>query len=263
MTSGATGPAPRFGATRRYDGVRGVLLDVDDTLVVTREAFASGIAAIAAEFLPWLTTEQVAEATAIWRADGNGYFRRYSAGELTQSGQRLLRARELHERFDGPELTASSFGPWEARYLAGFEAGWVAHEDAHAAVGALREAGLAVGALTNASRGMQVRKLAATGFAASVPLLVTIDDLGVGKPDPRVFLEACRLLGTEPGETVYVGDELDIDALAAQRAGLHGIWLDRPGARRGGVHLEDETVAHEAGIAVVRSLAELPGLLTT
>lgn len=257
----AVAPEPGSAAPRGYDGVRGVLLDVDDTLVVTREAFASGIAAVAAEYLPWLTPEQVAEATAIWRADSRGSFRRYSAGELTQSEQRLLRARELHEHFGGPALTPETFGPWEAGYLAGFEAGWTAHEDAHAAVSALHEAGLAVGSLTNATREMQTRKLAATGFADTVPLLVTIDDLGVGKPDPRVFLEACRLLGTAPAETVYVGDELDIDALAAQRAGLRGVWLDRPGARRGGVHLEDEDVAHEAGVAVVHSLAELPALL--
>ena len=95
------------------------------------------------------------------------------------------------------------------------------------------------------------------GLAGEVPLLVSLDTFGVGKPDPRVFLEACRLLGTDPAQTLYVGDELDTDGLGAVAAGLRWVWLDRPGARRGGIHLEDEKVAREAGVAVVRSLAEL------
>lgn len=248
-------------ATAGYDGVRGVLLDVDDTLVDTRAAFAAGIDAVAAAYLPHLDAGGRARALDVWRADAQGAFRRYTRGELSQSAQRLLRAQEVHEALAGPAIPEETFGEWEAVYLAGFESGWRAHEDALDAVAALRSTGLAVGALTNASRAMQTRKLAATGFADDVPLLVTLDELGVGKPDPRVFLEACRLLGTEPGETLYVGDELDTDALAAQRAGLRAVWLDRPGARRGGVHLEDPHVAREAGIVVVHSLGEVPGLL--
>ena len=75
------------------------------------------------------------------------------------------------------------------------------------------------------------------------------------------FVEACRRLGTDPGRTLYVGDELDIDATAARRAGLRGVWLDRPGTRRGGVHLEDPAAAAEAGVDVVTTLDALPGLL--
>jgi len=89
-------------------------------------------------------------------------------------------------------------------------------------------------------------------------MLVGVDTLGVGKPDPAVFLEAARRLGTDPARTVYVGDELDIDAAAAAAAGLVGIWLDRPGGRR--VHVHDREVA-AAGVPVITTLAELPALL--
>jgi putative hydrolase of the HAD superfamily len=92
-------------------------------------------------------------------------------------------------------------------------------------------------------------------------MLVGVDTIGVGKPDARVFLEACRLLGTEPARTAYVGDELDVDARAAASAGLRGVWLDRPGPRRVPVPDEDIAAARADGIAVVASLAELPGAL--
>ena len=83
-----------------------------------------------------------------------------------------------------------------------------------------------------------------------------MDTLGFGKPDPRVFLEACRRLGTDPARTAYVGDEPDVDAAAARDAGLVGVWLDRPGARRRPV---DEATLD--GVTVIRSLTELPAAL--
>ena len=76
-----------------------------------------------------------------------------------------------------------------------------------------------------------------------------------------MFVEACRRLGTEPGRTAYVGDELDVDARAAVAAGLRGIWVDRPGPRRVPVHDAEVAAARAAGVEVLTSLAELPSLL--
>lgn len=245
----------------RLAGVRGVLLDIDDTLVVTREAFGAGIAAVLRERVPDITGERLAEATAMWRADPNGHYRRYVRGELTKDEQRLHRANEVHAHLGVARLDRDTFPAWDAVFWDGFEAAWRPFDDAAGAVASLTGAGLALGALTNAEGPMSQRKLVATGFGDSVRLLVSLSTFGVGKPDPRVFREGVRLLGLEPEETVYVGDELDTDAIAASEAGLHGVWLDRPGARRGGVHLEDPGVARELGIPVIGSLGELPGLL--
>lgn len=243
--------------------IRGVLLDIDDTLVVTREAFGAGIAAVAREHLPGLSDDEIAEATAMWRADASGHYRRYTRGELTKDEQRMRRANELHARFGGALLNTETFPAWDAVFWSAFEGAWRPFEEAADVVDGLLSAGFALGALTNAESEMSQRKLAATGFGERVPLLVSLSTLGVGKPDPRVFQEGVRRLGLAPEETVYVGDELDIDALAAQEAGLRGVWLDRPGARRGGVHLEDPEVARERGIPVIASLAELPEVLAS
>jgi len=132
-----------------------------------------------------------------------------------------------------------------------------AHADAAAAVRHLLDAGIRVGALSNAATDYQVRKLTRAGLAADVPLLVGVDTLGFGKPDPRVFAEACRRLGTEPGRTAYVGDELDVDARAATAAGLRGVWLARPGLGSKGVR---ELHALPTDV-VIASLDELPAAL--
>lgn len=240
--------------------IRGVLLDIDDTLVDTRGAFGAALAAVAEVYLP--EGVDVERVVAMWRADASGHYRRHTRGELTAGQQRLARAQEVHAAFGGPPLDEATFPAWDEVFRTGFRDGWRAHADALPTVRALREAGYAVGALTNAVGDLSADKLERVGLAEDVPLLVTLDTLGFGKPDPRVFQEACVRLGTEPGETAYVGDELDIDALAALRAGLGlGVWLDRPGTRRGGPHLEDPAAAEEHGAAVIASLTELPGVL--
>jgi HAD superfamily hydrolase (TIGR01509 family) len=45
-------------------------------------------------------------------------------------------------------------------------------------------------------------------------------ELGVAKPEPRIYLEATRRLQVEPSDALYVGDGGDDELLGAQQAGL-------------------------------------------
>ena len=241
--------------------VDGVLFDIDDTLVDTRGAFGTALAVVAREYLPDVPPERDGDVLAFWRADANGHFARYTRGEVGQREQRMSRANELHARFGGPQLDDEGFAAWDGVFDSSFRTAWSAHGDVDAVLGRILDAGLRVGALTNAGLAYQRDKLDRTGLADRVPLLVGVDTLGFGKPDPRVFLEACRRLGTAPERTAYVGDELDVDARAAVAAGLVGIWLDRPGGRRLTVTDGELVAARQAGVRVIASLAELPGAL--
>lgn len=239
--------------------VDGVLFDIDDTLVDTRGAFARALAEVAVHYLPQLGPERYAELLEAWRADAGGHYRRYTRGEIGYHDQRWARANALHEQFGGTVLDEQAYHAWNEVFDAGFARSWSAHPEAVAVVDRLLAAGLAVGALSNAAVAYQTAKLDRVGLGDRVPLLVGVDTLGVGKPDPRVFAEACLRLGTSPERTAYVGDELDIDARAAVGAGLVGIWVDRGTGRR--VPPEDVAAARDVGVEVIGSLADLPGLL--
>ncbi|MBI9114476.1 HAD family hydrolase [Sanguibacter sp. YZGR15] len=240
--------------------VDGVLFDVDDTLVDTRSAFGVAMRRIAETYLPDLPADRHDEVLVHWRRDALGHYRAYTRGETTFRAQRLARANLLQEEFGGAPVPDEAFEEWDAVFEGAFQDGWAAHAEAASCVADLAAHGLKVGALSNAAFDYQVLKLERAGLG-DVPMLVGVDTLGVGKPDPRVFLEACRLLGTEPHRTVYVGDELDVDARGALAAGLRAVWVDRPGARRGGPHLEDPALAEAEGIVVVPSLREVVGML--
>jgi putative hydrolase of the HAD superfamily len=121
-----------------------------------------------------------------------------------------------------------------------------------AAFASWRESGVRIAVLTNGINEQQCRKLAAIGVLDDVEFVVGLDDLGVGKPDPRMYAEACRRFGLAAQEVVYVGDDVARDALGAAAAGLAGVWLDRFGLP-----------VPDGVTTVVRGLDEVLALLST
>ncbi len=48
-------------------------------------------------------------------------------------------------------------------------------------------------------------------------------ELGVAKPDPEIYLSACRALGVAPAECVYIGDGADNELAGATALGMYAI----------------------------------------
>lgn len=234
--------------------VEGVLLDIDDTLVDTRAAFFAAIGAASRVSLRHLPPGDYDDVARRWIADVGGHFRTFTRGETTIEEQRRRRVDDLQVTFGGPRLDDDEFAAWFETYDAAFRASWRLHDDALPLLDRLAEAGLPVGALSNSSRELSVDKLDRLGLSGRLPLLVSPDDLGFGKPDPRVFALACERLGTPPSRTAYVGDELDVDAEGARAAGLVGVWLDRRGEG-------PATGTGRGGVLVAASLEDVPRLL--
>jgi len=225
--------------------IRAILFDVDDTLVDTRGAFRHALATVAAHHLSDAPSPD--ELNHTWRTDAGGYYRAHTRGEISYREQRMLRANALHAMYGGAEMDDDAYDAWNAEFEQAFRDGWRAHDDAAACLAALDARGIAYGGLSNAALAYQEQKLAACGLE-HMPMLVGVDTLGFGKPRPEVFQLACEKLGVAPHQVAYVGDELDIDAVAAVRAGLQGIWLDRFG---------DNSVGHPGEVVRIASLREL------
>jgi len=117
----------------------------------------------------------------------------------------------------------------------------------------------ALGIITNGDLAFQSAKILGIGLDALIPLenVVASAEVGVAKPDARVFALAAERLGVAPAEACYVGDRLYTDAIGATRAGLLGVWIDRRGAATDAQLAE----ASAEGVPVIRGLAELVALL--
>ena len=78
--------------------------------------------------------------------------------------------------------------------------------------------------------------LEAAGLAPHLEFVLDSAEIGVEKPDPRIFHAATDRLGLPPAACAYVGDIYEIDVVGAERAGLSPVLIgDAPapvGTRR-------------------------------
>lgn len=81
--------------------------------------------------------------------------------------------------------------------------------------------------VTNGAPDVQREKLAGTTLARRFGAIVISADLGIAKPDPRIFDHALRAVGSEREGSVMIGDSLSRDVAGARGAGLRSIWIDR------------------------------------
>ncbi|MDN5794721.1 MAG: HAD family hydrolase [Intrasporangium sp.] len=210
-------------------GMRALVLDVDDTILDTRTAMtrAGTVAARALWPGPGRPHRQMAQR---YYDDPGGWFRRYTAGEISVEQMRLARLRDVADAFR-LDLAHDAGERYLAAYLPAFRGVQRLFGDVPALLAAADRLGTPVALLTNSNRVDTAIKLEALGLDARFDgLVVTTDTFGIGKPDRRVYLEACRLVAAEPARTVSIGDSLEWDVLGAVAAGLRGIWLDRGGS---------------------------------
>lgn len=93
----------------------------------------------------------------------------------------------------------------------------------------LEELGKRIGLICNTglTPGFALRKfLDSEGALDFFDFLFFSDEVGLRKPDPRVFQHTARKLKVAPYQVVHVGDNLRLDVWGAQRAGFKAILFD-------------------------------------
>jgi len=84
-----------------------------------------------------------------------------------------------------------------------------------------------VGLITNWDHGPRMHRLVEKlGLRSLLDDVVVSDDVGVSKPDTRIFRLALDRLGVTASSAVYVGD-MDLDARGSLDAGLHSVLVRR------------------------------------
>lgn len=153
---------------------------------------------------------------------------RYLAGEISFQGQRRERTRQL---FEG-KLTLSDseadavFDP----YLRSYEANWMMFPEVLDCLDGW--AGVELGIISNGDSTQQRQKLAALGIADRFAVTLISGDIGVSKPDSRIFTAACVEAGMKPSDCWHIGDDLFADFHGSTSAGMKGVWLNRGGQDR-------------------------------
>jgi len=117
---------------------------------------------------------------------------------------------------------------------------------------ALKERGFVTAILSNGSPAMLEAAIRAAGLAGVLDFALSVEEVGVFKPDPRVYQLAVDRLGV-PVSAICFQSSNAWDAYAASAFGMRVVWCNRYGQRA------ERLPGHPD--AEVRSLADLPGLL--
>ncbi len=103
------------------------------------------------------------------------------------------------------------------------------YDDVLPTLQALARLGLKLGILSNHSTSVRriVEKL--VGDYISSEHMTISEEVGRHKPDKRIFQRAAECLHVPPDQCLYVGDNLNVDAIGAVAQGgfAWGLWLDR------------------------------------
>jgi putative hydrolase of the HAD superfamily len=216
-----------------------VLFDLDNTLMDHDAAFAAGTRAL---FSSGVCTAPYEEFVERWNSAHRRNFDRYLSGRMTYDQQRRARVRETLDA----SLSDAEADRLFDLYLDAYEGNWRLFDDVLPCLDALAAHNL--GVVTNGQGRQQRRKLERLGIAARFAVVAVSTEVGWAKPDERIFRHARTAFGG--GAAIHVGDSYELDALAARRAGLSGVWLDRRGE-----------AAAEHAAPIVGSLAEIVRLV--
>lgn len=92
----------------------------------------------------------------------------------------------------------------------------------------LREKGVKVGCLSNGFKDVQFRKIRNCGLEPMFDIVVLSDDIGVNKPDTRLFIHAMERSGfSDPSCHLMIGDNAATDIEGALRSGWEAIQFLR------------------------------------
>lgn len=124
------------------------------------------------------------------------------------------------------QVVGLSTGCWDSAYFeslylyfAGGKA-WRFAPGALQLIARLRERGVKVGIVSNWDTRLR-GTLEELGL--EVDGLFCSGELGVEKPDPRIFALACSALGVAPKDALHIGDSLRCDVEGARAAGLQAL----------------------------------------
>jgi len=70
--------------------------------------------------------------------------------------------------------------------------------------------------------------LSESGFDRYFDLIICSRDLGLRKPNPKIFKYVLEKLEVKPDEVVHVGDSVEADMIGARDSDITGVWIKTP-----------------------------------
>jgi putative hydrolase of the HAD superfamily len=91
----------------------------------------------------------------------------------------------------------------------------------------LRQQDIPLATITNGPTDMQLAAIHKTNIRNYFETILVSGELGIRKPDARIFNLACEQLGVAPEDCLMVGDNLSADIQGARSIGMQAVWMSQ------------------------------------
>ncbi|MFW9263666.1 HAD family hydrolase [Nostoc sp. CALU 546] len=203
--------------------IKAVLFDLDDTLIDHDAAIRDAASALFNKVIP-NSEDELNIFQEQWISLTRKWYKKFFAKEVTfqESGRGKLREAFLKYGYEFSDTDADAL---LSEYWEHYVSMCQLFNDVDECFAQLHKC--KIGVITNGQEAQQVEVLKRCGILSVMDVVVTSEAAGFAKPAPQIFQLACAKLGVQETESVYVGDNLELDAIAARDTGLIGVWLNR------------------------------------
>lgn len=190
----------------------GILFDLDETLIDRTASITKYADVLFHDLGNAISVQRDTFISEFLRLDGNGYVAREAFFEN-------LSACVLEPGID-VNIIATHFkeNAWKQPILMA---------SAEEVLRKLRATGFPLGIVTNGGSKNQRQKLINSGLDGLIDCAIVSEEFGAKKPDPSIFLGACKELEIDPTASWFVGDNPALDIIGAGAVGFRTVWLKR------------------------------------
>ncbi|MCG8617299.1 MAG: HAD family hydrolase, partial [Desulfobacterales bacterium] len=157
----------------------------------------------------------------IWKENAGGVYQEHTDGKLSFKQRQREGVKAIFKNTSGESEIDAILND----YLAVYEENWQLYYDVLPMLAKYKD--VPKGIISNGDTVQQRLKLSKTGIDKYFETIIISGDVGICKPDLRIFLNAAEQAGMEVSQCWYVGDKILTGAKAAMDAGMTGIWLNR------------------------------------
>ena len=200
--------------------IRAITLDLDDTLWPVMPTIERAEAVLQA----WLAEHAPATARHLSHADTRRAVRAQVNRELAHLAHDFTALRRAAIR-----LALQQAGDDPAHAEPAFEVFFAERQRVDFFADALPALGALAGRFPLVSVSNGNADIHRVGIGQHFRAQVSAREVGVAKPDPRIYHVAAQRAGVPPEQVLHIGDDAALDVLGALQAGMQTVWLNRDG----------------------------------
>lgn len=196
--------------------IKAVFFDINDTVVNHSQAQRISIRKMSA----LLGGQKKEEFTKIWNEVAKRYWDLFEEKKITFEEQRLRRIKEVWHYFNA-ELSAKQIELYAKHYTTYYEEALVVNPDLKVVIELLHADNIPIGIISNGHGPLQRSRLKAARIESYFKneLIFISDEVGLAKPNQRIFELAEKAAGVGPSEIVFYGDDFKNDIEPAKKRG--------------------------------------------